>query len=397
MSLARLAVLVTFVLAALAAAAAAPAQAADYSFTRVADSGADGFSPFGFECSGINNRGDIAFRTSSDPRRGTQQVQGIYRADADRKDKLTTVVELDDGFDFLGQIPSINDHGEVAFAVRDFDPATGTETQSVMRGGEKNKKPVTIADSNEAFNTFGFEPTVSNGGVVAFRAQLDSLDVFNFDQGLFSGQEQGAVTTHYLSSASQFSEFGSLSRPAINNLGHIAFEAPLDGESTSGIFVSEDDSFRTVVAADPNVNVGRPNLNDQGTVVFHRFFNDRAGEELVRVASDGTPTVFADTAGPFASFGFFLGFQAPALNNAGEVAFLADLDAGGSAIFVGADPVADRVIGTGDTLDGSTVTSLRICEEGLNDAGQLAFQATFDAPGDPNGIRVAVYRATPVS
>lgn len=73
----------------------------------------------------------------------------------------------------------------------------------------------------------------------------------------------------------------------------------------------------------------------------------------------------------------------------------ADLDAGGSGIFTGPDPVADKVIQTGDTLDGSIITRLRFCDDGLNNSGQLAFQATFDDPTVPDGIRVAVYRATP--
>lgn len=211
-----------------------------------------------------------------------------------------------------------------------------------------------------------------------------------------AGQDgkRSTLTTYYLSSTSQFSEFGSLSRPSINNLGDIAFEAPLDGESTSGI-VTQGSGFETIAEPDPNVIVGRPNLNDPGAVAFHRFFNNRVGEELVR-GNGGPPTMIADTSGPFQSFGFFLGFTPPSLNNNADVAFFADLDSGDSGIFVGPDPVSDRVIGTGDTLDGSTVTSLRFCDEGLNDSGQLAFQATFNDPSVPEGIRVAVYRATPV-
>jgi hypothetical protein len=377
----------------LSAAQAAP----QYTFTKVADSAEDGFDPFSFECSAINNRGDIAFRTASSPRRGSQLIQGIYRANADGS-RLTTITEVGDGFDFLGQIPSINDLGEVSFALRDFTQRGPNflETQSIMRG-DGRKPPVTIASTADEFHQFGFEPTVNNSGAVAFKAQLDSFDQFNFDQGLFSGQDgkRSTLTTHYLSSTSQFSEFGSLSRPSINNLGEIAFEAPLDGESTSGIFVTEGNGFKTIAAPDPNVNVGRPNLNDSGTVAFHRFFNDRVGEELVS-GNGGPLTVLADTSGPFQSFGFtFVGFTPPALNNNGDVAFFADLDSGGSGIFVGPDPVADRVIGTGDTLDGSTVTNLRFCDEGLNDSGQLAFQATFNDPSVPEGVRVAVYRATP--
>ena len=375
---------------------AAQAQAApQYTFTKVADSAQDGFDPFSFECSAMNNRGDIAFRTARAPRRGTQLIQGIYRANADGR-KLTTITEVGDGFDFLGQIPSINDEGQVSFALRDFTQRGPNflETQSVLRGS--GMKPTTIATTADDFNRFGFEPTVNNEGVVAFKADLDNIDTFDNENGLFSGRDgkRANITTHYLSSNSQFSEFGTLSRPSINNLGNIAFEESVDS-GASGIFLTEGSGFKTIAAPDPNVVVGRPNLNDSGTVAFHRFFNDRAGEELV-TGNGGPLTVVADTSGPFQSFGFtFVGFTPPALNNSGDVAFFADLDSGGSGIFVGPDPVADRVVGTGDTLDGLTVTNLRICDEGLNDSGQLAFQATFNDPSLPDGRRVAVYRATP--
>src|SRR5215217_7181595 len=217
----------------------ARAQAASqYTFTKVADSAGDVFDPFSFECSAINNRGDIAFRTARAPRRGSQLVQGIYRANATGQRRLTTIIEAGDGFDFLGQNPSINDLGEVSFALRDFTQR-GTsflETQSIQRG-DGRMPPVTIATTEGQFNNFGFEPTVNNSSVVAFKAQLDTFDQFNLDQGLFSGQggRQASITTHYLSSTSQFSEFGSLSRPSINNLGAIAFEESVDSGG-SGIF-----------------------------------------------------------------------------------------------------------------------------------------------------------------
>jgi hypothetical protein len=78
------------------------------------------------------------------------------------------------------------------------------------------------------------------------------------------------------------------------------------------------------------------------------------------------------------------------------VAFLATLDDGTSGIFVGPNPISDRVISTGDTLDGSTVQNLTFCEEGLNDSDELAFVATLEDSTAPEGFRMAVFRATPV-
>jgi hypothetical protein len=62
---------------------------------------------------------------------------------------------------------------------------------------------------------------------------------------------------------------------------------------------------------------------------------------------------------------------------------------------VGPDPVADRVIATGETLDGATVQNIVFCEEGLSDSSELAFIAQLADPDDPNGFRMAVFRAAP--
>jgi hypothetical protein len=112
----------------------------------------------------------------------------------------------------------------------------------------------------------------------------------------------------------------------------------------------------------------------------------------VKIEADGTSTVAADTRGEFVSFGF----RPPSLNNVGDVAFFADLDSGGSGIFVGPDPINDRVISTGDTLDGLIVQNLVFCEEGLSDSGGLTFVATLENPSAPGDFRTAVFRATPV-
>jgi hypothetical protein len=197
------------------------------------------------------------------------------------------------------------------------------------------------------------------------------------------------VTTHYLTSTSDFD--GSLARPSINNLGDIAFRDSVNFES--GIFVGKEGDFQTIAAPEPDVFVEEPVLNDAGTVAFYRSVTEEGNQvfELVTVDDGGELTVVADTRGKFASFGF----RPPSLNNEGDVAFLATLDDGTSGIFVGSDPIADRVIATGDTLDGSTVQNLTFCEEGLSDSGELAFVAQLEDADTPEGFRMAVFHATP--
>jgi len=244
--------------------------------------------------------------------------------------------------------------------------------------GRASRKLTTIASTVDEFNFFGFGTSINNSGEVAFTAELD--EEFGFDEGLFSGSggKKSAVTTHYLTSISDFD--GSDSRPSINNLGDIAFVESI--EFDRGIFVGREGDFTPIVTSDHSVGV--PTLNDAGTVAFTRSFTDETTqefvEEIMTIDADGTLTEVADTTGAFA----FFGFRPPSINNDGDVAFHATFDDGTSGIFMG----SDQVIGTGDTLDGSTVQNLTFCEEGLSDSGQLAFVATLEDPNTPEGFRM---------
>jgi hypothetical protein len=379
---------VGFLLALVLLGAPASAVAADYTFTKVADSVADGFDPFSFGTASINGPGDVAFRAGRVAPDGFNTVAGIYRANAGGG--LTTIVEDAKRFGFLGRNPSMNDLGEVSFAARlnEVDKATGDTIEAIVRGDGKHLTE--IASTADQFNFFGFDTSVNNGGVVAFKAELDPQ--FNFDEGLFSGDgdKKLGTTTHYLASTSPF--VGDDSRPSINNAGQIAFEEQTDGDFDDGIFVTTEGSGFTTIAHDPDRSVQEPVLNDAGTAAFETSFV-RAGEFITAIVTGEGRRLetVVDTRGDFASFGF----RPAPLNNDGDVAFLATLDDfQTTGIFVGPDPVADRVIATGDTLDGATVTGLGFAEEGLNDSGQLAFTAFFQ---DPNTFetRVAVFRATP--
>ena len=374
--------------------------APQYTFTKVADSVEDGFDPNNFGCAAINTRGDVAFRAGRLAPDGFNTIDGIYRANADGT--LTTIAEDQKRFDFIGVNPSINDSGQVSFAARldARDKQTGDNIEAILRGDDK--KLATIATTADRFNFFGFDTSINNSGEVAFAAELD--EEFGFDEGLFSGTGgKRGVTTHYLTSTDvsldgQPERFaGRDSRPSINNVGDIAFAESIQPGFDSGIFVGREGIFRTVAAPDPDVFVEMPVINDTGTVAFYRSVTEEGIQvlELVTIDADGTSTVVADSRGEFASFGF----TPPSLNNNGDVAFLAELDSGGSGIFVGSDPISDRVISTGDMLDGSTVQNIVFCEEGLSDSGELAFVARLDIPETPEDdfdFRTAVFRATPV-
>jgi hypothetical protein len=368
----------------------ASAAASKYTFTNVADSARDGFDPNAFACASINDRGGIAFKAGRTSADGLNSFDGIYRANADGS--LTTIAEDPERerFGFLGNNPSMNDLGQVSFAAN----LAPESEQAILRGDGASL--TTIATTTGQFRFFGFDTSVNNGGEVAFKAERDPE--FDSDEGLFSGTG-GALTTHYLSSAdisldgAEQRFGGDDSRPSINNAGEIAFDESVQPGFDGGVFAGREGSFRTVEAPDPNRQVREPVLNDGGTAAFETSFFDESGQFVTAIVADDGPiqTTVADTNGPF---GFF-GFRPPSLNDDGDVAFAASPDDFSSTgIFVGADAKRDRVISTGDRLDGGIVSHLGFCEEGLSDSRRLAFVAGLD-PSKGTGSRTAVFSATP--
>jgi hypothetical protein len=176
---------------------------------------------------------------------------------------------------------------------------------------------------------------------------------------------------------------GSASRVALGPGGVTAFVGPRreDGSSLS--------VFR--------VDGGQLSLLADGIDVSAELAVDEAG----RVA-------FATAAGVFVADGqnvwrvagstTFDGFEPSGIgvDAGGRIAFIARLSPAGMGrgIFVGPDPVLDRVIAAGDPLAGSVVVDLVLAPSrsiAMNAAGQLAFVARL-ADG-----RTAVFRADPVT
>lgn len=367
---------------ALTVTAAAPAHAATYTFVNVADSAELGFDPFSFGCATINNGGSIAIRAGRLAQDGFNTIPGIYRANRDGS--LSVIAENDRRFDFIGFNPSMNDLGTVSFAAG-IDGGSGDDFEAILTGN--GTRVSTIADTRGQFNFFGFDTSINNRFEVAFKAELDEED--GFDEGLFSGRRGNRIITHYLASTSRFD--GTDSRPSINNRGTIAFNESVN--FNLGVFAGREGRFGTIQAPDPDIFVSEPVINDSGVAAFERSFveNDLFVTQIVTGTVGGPVVPVVDTRGPFAEFGF----RPPALNNAGDVAFLGTLDDfTTTGVFAGPDPVTDRVIVVGDTLDGDTVTGLRFCEEGLNDFGRLTFTADFQDPTTGES-RTAVFRATP--
>jgi len=216
---------------------------------------------------------------------------------------------------------------------------------------------------------------------VVFNASLKSKG-----QGIFTSI--GGATTTIADTNGLYSSFSSNSLN-LNKRGTVVFSASLKSKG-QGIFTSIGGVTTTIASSQPAEFFNDFALNDRGTVVFDASFFNPALTQWLRdellIESGGMTTTIADTSGAFGSF-----YPGLNINNRGTVAFEATLKGGGFGIFTGPDPVTDKVIATGDSLFGSTVTALSFTHKGLNNRNQLVFYAAL---ADGNQV---IVRANPES
>lgn len=189
-------------------------------------------------------------------------------------------------------------------------------------------------------------------------------------------------------------------RPSINNKGTVAFAG------VNGIFSSKDGNIINNIMSDPaTFKAGRyhdVSINNDNRVVYRTGLNNGASAAILSSSNTNTNIIAGNTP-PIHSVS-----RSPAINDNGEVAFIGEWNRYRSfGIFTGMpdylspkyngnialawqDMLAnDKVIMTGDTLFGSTVTALSIDRESMNNNGQIVFWARL-----ANGIQ-GIYRAEP--
>jgi sugar lactone lactonase YvrE len=275
-------------------------------------------------------------------------------------------------------------------------------------------------------------PVLNSAGTVAFRGDITGAGVGGANSDvIFLGQPgalRPAVRTGMAAPGTAGKTIAGLNieAPGLNSKGEIAFGGQLrDAQGTldnGSIWVGTPDALRLVAeSGSPAPGAGgtfasfgaRPSLNNLGQVAFKGTALTGGGfvsgvwagtpDALGRVALVGDPAPVGGTAPAHFTF-----VDSPWLNNAGQVAFLAVVDAddrsfeGEQSLWVrdalGALHLAAREGGTLDVNGvARTIATLNVLgsfggsDTGLpspfNDAGQLAFQASF-ANGD-SGIFIA--------
>lgn len=335
--------------------------------------------------------------------------------------------------------PSLNDAGASSF----FATVTGGGVTSTNDSGiwlgevgaltllARTGTPAPGAPAGVNYGGF-FEPKpINNAGQTAFFAFLTGTGVTTSNNaGLWSGGPGSlalkARTGSQAPGVADGVNFAGLTSPALNGGGKIAFRGTLAGAAVtsandSGIW-SEGSGSVALVAREGNQAPGAPSgahffsfdppvFNDAGHTAFtasltgggvspgsnQGIWLEQSGN-LALVARTGAQAPGAPAGANFNSFSFRRSMNSPALNDAGQVAFLGFL--AGEAVTSNNDLGlwATDVAGTlrlvfrkGDALkvapgDFRTVSGLGFAyntgngdgrASGFNDRGQIAFRASF--------------------
>jgi hypothetical protein len=229
-----------------------------------------------------------------------------------------------------------------------------------------------IGDTNGSFAIIDSRISLNSGGSVAFFATLDSGI-----SGVFAGS--GGPITTFADSTGEFDSFAddfSVTGPAINDSGIVAFHAALDAGG-HGIYTRSGGIGPITTVADtagPFSAFSAPSINASGTVVFGAGLD--AGGYRIMANTAGSAVTVADRPSQFTN----LSGSTPSINTSGVIAFVAYPDGGGDGVFTGDSSGTSPVpfeLSNGPLNTFSPPT--------LNSAGTVAFFATIDAGGNANG------------
>lgn len=352
-------------------------EAFAFTFTKIADDSASlNFDNVSFGPDpAINDNGRVVFLTNLDT-----GGEGIFTSDGE---SITTIATASDTSEFgnfgtFRSSPVINNENTVAF---NAFLSTGNPRSFFGGGVFTVRDGVTnfIDVSNLAPAAFLGQPAINDKGTIAISASTSTTSIYTLNDG----------TPNLVVDSSKI--FDSVFLVGINNQGTVSFQGTLDTGS-KGIFTINNATITTI--ADSNSPFDfflGGSVNNSGAVAFAAFpdfqdFLSGDGGGGIFVNNGGVTTLIVDNTGQFRTFGN------PAINDSGNVAFQATLDTGTTGIFTGSNPLVDKVISTGDTLEDSTVTNLsfsRFLNKGLNNFGQIAFYAEL-----ADGTR-GIFRANP--
>ena len=359
--------------------AASTGSAQTYRFVRIADTRDGPYALDPASRASINAAGSVGFwrQRTFDP-----SFHGIFHGSG--MGVVQVAANLDGALAGAAlSAPVINDSGQFAF-YSDFGGVS-----SIWRADAGGGLTLIARSGAGTFSGLQANPSFNNAGAVAFRSGGSAY----INAGAGNVEIYGPTVP---------AGFGVSvgSDPHLNNLGQLSMSggyalavggfAHLRGGGEPPTIIADGATTITTYLND--------SVNDAGTVVFGA--TTTSGLAIWRGGGAAAPSAFVTNDGPYDrlpldAYSSFGSGGEPAQNNVGTIAFLATLDAGGSGIFTGPDPTTSRVIQNGSTLFGRTVSNFfgGLGRDAVNDAGEIAFQAELL---DPGGTSQVVVKAVPV-
>jgi hypothetical protein len=280
-------------------------------------------------------------------------------------------------------------------------PAAGQPTalRTVVSGGQ-------AAPGGGTFEHFSVEsqpvvaPPNARGDVAFFASLLRGAG----SEGLFLATARGivkvAIEGDRAPGGGALSGLGRHPIPSVNTAGSVAFAAAVSkGRTVEGIFVSSRGTLRAVaVAGEPApgipsgtfANLDFPALNDRGDVAFLATVRrGRETVEAIHVRTGGRVRKVVSQEDPAPAGGTFAAFGAPALNNAGVVAFAAVVEGRGApgGVFTVADDRVRMLAGAGDYTPLGGIFAKFSERVTIDNTGTVAFTALLK--GAP--VRSAIF------
>jgi hypothetical protein len=354
----------------------------------------------------INSSGQVVF-LADDPEAG---AVGLFSWTADAG--VTTVVSTNDFLPpganhLLKPGPPFATDSEVMVRMLDAGGQIGIYAVPLNPDSGSRRKIVAefdwVRDAGYVIGPAGFSANAK--GEMVFFANLIGTDCYPC-QGLLASLPgmplQRAVLTG--DSAPGGGHFTSFNAPQGNNHTQFAFLGSLDVPNASGIFLAspEPPYLQKIVGtgdAWPGGGTGTVAslsgsiaINENGEVAFRSISSAPAHQGLFVGSASATPRKVAE-AGDSAPIGNFGSFQVPlAINNAGNVAFLANYGSNAGIFLGNAGNPPQAVATTGAAAPGEGNSQFAFFNPNsilLNNSGQLAFWGGLCCDGSPSGWFVA--------
>ena len=261
------------------------------------------------------------------------------------------------------------------------------------------------APGGGTYDRFGTEnqasaASVNATGDVAFFAKLSRSES---DEALFLSHAGRVLpiarTGQQVSLGGTLTGFGDHPTPSLNASGDVASAATIEGgRATDAVLLWSHNGVNVIaqsgvkapgIAGSSFFAFGGTALNDVGDVAF--LATVRRGRETVDaiyLARRGQVVKIAAVSDPAPSGGTFAAFGPPALNNKGMVAFGAVVDGGSSpgGVFGGVDGSLRRIVAAGDPTPAGGVYARFSERIGLDDAGQVAFVSLLTQGAAQGGV-----------